>query len=216
MKVLKKILLFVVVMSGFGCTAIRLSDTMKTADFATMKSKKMLVVSKSDEVDVTENYEKEIASRLRTMGIDAIERHVKYPQLVDDNKPTPEEMVQIIEMLKKDGISGVIVTSLKETRERVEIINEGGDYYPTSTSYGKYNLTFNPDYTESYMKYDGANTGETTVLTSTIYFLEAISYDLSLEKQKQLTSISLVEVKDPNSALKVRKKFSKIIVKQFE
>ncbi len=216
MNQITKIFLFLIVLTTLSCSSIRLSDNWKSDDFSTLKTEKILIVAKSKNKQISENYEKEIVNKLRDIGIDAVELHKKYPQLTGNKKPSEEELDQLIKMFKADGINGILVSSLKETKEKVKIIVEGESYYPTSTAYGKYNFTFNPDNTQSYLKYKPYSDEDVTVYISRTYFLEAISYNLSLSEKRQLTSISLVEVKDPDSELKVRTKFSKIIAKQFK
>ncbi len=217
MRNIKIVFTITLLISLTSCTSIKLADNWKSADFSSVKEETILVIAKAKKDEIRKNYEAEIVKRLKGKGINAIELHKKYPELKTDKEKSPEETKQIVKMFQKDGINCIMITKLKDTKEEVKIITEGGNYYPTSTTHGKYNVTFNPNsYTDSYLSHRPDNPVKTTVLTTTTYFLEAITYNLALEKEKQLTSISLVTVKDPNSAEKVRVKFAKILAKQFK
>ncbi len=219
MKQIKKTLTFVILVSILSsCASVKLTDNWKSNDFNLINTEKILVIAKSKDATISKSYEKEIATRLRSRGVAAIERHLKYPFLSDNSTQTKEEIENIVQQFKKDGINGIIVTSLKDVKVKTKIITEGGyDSYPTSTnkafiSFRAYNNDVNSLNTLPIPE----TPKTTTVLKSKTYFLEAVTYNLSLEGEKQLVGILQVDVTDPESATEVLKGFSKIVTKQFK
>jgi hypothetical protein len=219
MKQIKKTITFVILVAILSsCASVKLTDNWKSNDFNSINTEKILVVAKSKDATISKLYEKEMAVRLRTRGIDAIERHLKYPLLSDKEPQTKEEIEKIVQQFKKDGINGIVVTALKDVKVKTKIISEGGyDSYSTSTnkafiSFRAYNYDVNSLNTLPALE----TPKTTTVLKSTTYFLEAVIYNLSLEKEKQLVGILQADVTDPESAEEVLKGFSKIVAKQFK
>jgi len=202
----------------FSCATVKMSDTWKSDKFNTIKNEKILVVSKSKDINVSKSYEKEIANRLRENGVDAIERHLKYPTLTDNLEQTKEDIDKIVAKFRLDGINGIVVTALKDVKVKTKIIKEGG-YVPYSTYSDKAFISFRAyiDNINTLNKLPAMETVETTtILESKTYFLEAVTYNLSLEGDKQLVGVLQADVVDPENAKNVLKEFSKIVSKQFK
>jgi hypothetical protein len=217
--IIEKTLTFVILITILsGCGSVKLTDNWKSNDFNSINNEKILVISKSKDATISKSYEKEMATRLRTRGIDAIERHLKYPLLSDNSTQTKEKIENIVKQFKKDGINGIVVTALKDVKVKTKIINEGGyDSYPTSSSKAFISFrAYNNDVNSLNTLPNPEIPKTTTVLRSTTYFLEAVTYNLSLEGEKQLVGILQVDVTDPESAEEVLKGFSKIVAKQFK
>lgn len=185
-----------------GCSPIKLMDSWKSQNFESLVNSRILVISESEEEAVRKSYETAIATKLRVQNFDAIESHKKFPSLKEAN--TPEEMSQTVQMFRDAGISAIILTSLKQTIE---------------TQNG--NMASQTDIPSSYA--DKASFGPNVAIsnvpvvsTSTTYVLEALTYNLTLAKDKQLVNVCLVDVTDPDAPEKIQKTFTKIIADQFK
>ncbi|MGI9551842.1 MAG: hypothetical protein ACR2MT_11625 [Aurantibacter sp.] len=177
-------------------------DSWKSQSFGSLSNAKILVVSKSPDPDVRKSYELAIANRLRSQGFDAVESHIELPSLQDAH--TPQEIENTIQLFMESGITGIILTSLKQTIK-------------THNS----NLSSQVGIPESYADKSsfGQNAGSLDALptsTSTTYVLEALIYNLALAENNQLVNVCLVDVTDPHSGDNIRKTFTKIIGDQFK
>lgn len=185
-----------------SCSSTKLMDSWKSQNFDSLSNSKVLVVSETPEIEMRKTYEIAIASKLRAQNLDAIESHIKFPSLKESN--TPEEAAQTVQMFKDAGISGIILTSLKQTIET----QNGGMARQTGipASYSE-KASFGPNSNDSDIP---------IVSTSRTYVLEALTYNLALEEDKQLINVCLVDVTDPDSPDKIKKTFTKIVANQFK
>ena len=213
--------LFVLLLSSvliISCASVRQSDSWKSDAFDSVMSEKIVVVAKAKDAGVSKMYESKIATKLRAKGINAIERHVKYPSLKDNENQTQEEINSIVQQFKNDGINGILVTALKDVKVRKKIItNDGGisNFTPKEKSFISFRA-YNFDANSQYKMETPEAPRDQTVLRSKTYFLEAVTYNLSLKDEKKLVGILQVDVTDPESANKVLEGFSKLVVKQFK
>ncbi len=185
-----------------SCSSTKLMDSWKAKSFDSLVNSKILVVSKSPESEVRKSYEIAIASKLRAQKINAIESHIQFPSLKEAN--TSEEVAEVVKMFKGAGISGIILTSLKQTIE-----TQNGNMATQTgipSSYAN-KASFGPN---------SASSNVPVVSTSKTYVLEALTYDLTLEKDKQLVNVCLVDVTDPDAPDKIQKAFAKIVADQFK
>ncbi|KAA1244447.1 hypothetical protein [Aquimarina sp. RZ0] len=219
MKKMKRFLLVILLcIITWSCSSVKLIDSWESKDFQAVKSKKILIAAKSPDVEVRKSYEVSIANQLRNQGINAIEIHKTFPDFEEKEDPTEEEIAEITKQFKNDGITAILVTSLKNT------INTRNDNTPKRVDipaeYQKrYFFSFNAgDDIHMLPKLSALEGGDVpkVELTSTTYVLEAITYDLSQKKDKQLVNVCLVDVTDPNSGKKILNKFSKIVSDQFK
>ncbi|QCX00634.1 hypothetical protein FGM00_11155 [Aggregatimonas sangjinii] len=185
-----------------SCSSTKLMDSWKAQNFDSLANSKILVISESPESEVRKSYEIAIASKLRAQKLDAIESHIQFPSLKEAN--TPEERAQTVQMFKNAGISGIILTSLKQTIETQNgsMASQTGipEDYRDKASFGP----------------NVGSSDVNPVSTSKTYVLEALTYNLTLEEDKQLVNVCLVDVTDPDAPDKIEKTFTKIIVDQFK
>ncbi len=177
-------------------------DSWKSQSFDSLSNSKILVISESPELNVRKSYERAIASKLRSQNLDAIEAHIQFPSLKEAN--TPKEVTQTVQMFKNAGISGIIITSLKQTIET-----------QNGTMAAQTSIPANYSKKASF----GSNSRDSNipmVSTSKTYVLEALTYNLTLKKEEQLINVCLVDVTDPDEADKIQKTFTKIIANQFK
>ncbi|MFS4491616.1 hypothetical protein [Maribacter sp. 2308TA10-17] len=195
-------LIFGVFLVLSSCASTKLMDSWKSQSFDSLSKSKILVVSESPETDVRKSYEIAIASKLRAQNLDAIESHIQFPSLKEAD--TPEETAQIVQMFKDAGISGIILTSLKQTIETQNGSMASQTGIPASY---KDKASFGPN---------AGSSDAPMVSTSKTYVLEALTYDLTLEEGKQLVNVCLVDVTDPDAPDKIQKTFTKIVADQFK
>ena len=90
-------------------------DSWKAKDFSNLSNAKILVIAGTSESDVRKSYEIDIAQKLRTKKLNAIESHIQFPSLKEAN--TTEERDQVVKQFGEAGITAIILTSLKQTIE---------------------------------------------------------------------------------------------------
>lgn len=186
----------------FSCTTTKLMDSWKSPSFNSLLNAKVLVISEHPEMDVRKLYETFIVKKLRSQNINAIEAHLQFPSL--EKTETPGAKTKILQKFKKEEISAIIITSLKQTIE---------------TQNGA--MSIQSSIPKAYSKrasFTSIKSSENSLIvaTSKTYVLEAITYNLTLEKDKQLVNVCLVDVTDPKSGDKILKSFTKIIGNQFK
>ncbi|WP_299439267.1 hypothetical protein [uncultured Aquimarina sp.] len=205
-------------MVTWSCSTIKLIDSWKSEDFQAVKSKRILVAAKSPDPSIQKSYEKAIVSKLQGQHIDAIEMHKVFPNIKDKEQRTAEEVEQILRMFKEKKIEGLLITSLKQTietnssskpeRGKIQIDNKRKGSF-TIEDYD--NLKDLPDLDK--LDFD---TSMDSKVTSTTYILESTTYDLALEKDRQLVNVCLLDVVDPDAADQVLNAFAKVISDQFK
>lgn len=218
MKKTNQFLLLLTIMFISSCASVKVVDTWKSEAFDSVVSEKIIVVAKAKDTEVSKMYETTIANKLRAKGINAIERHVKYPSLKDNENQTQEEINAIVQQFKNDGINGILVTALKDVKVRKKIMgNDGGisNLAPKDKSFISFRA-YNFDANSQHKMATPVAPKDPTVLRSKTYYLEAVTYNLSLKDEKKLVGILQVDVTDPESADKVLEGFSKLVVKQFK
>ncbi len=195
-------LIFAVFLVLSSCASTKLMDSWKSQSFDSLSNSKILVISESPETEVRKSYETAIATKLRGQNLDAIESHIQFPSLKEAN--TTEEVAQTVQMFKDAGISGIILTSLKQTIETQNGSMASQTGIPASY---RDKASFGPNSSDSDVP---------IVSTSKTYVLEALTYDLTLAEGEQLVNVCLVDVTDPQAADKIQKTFTKIIADQFK
>lgn len=201
-----------------SCSTIKLMDSWSSKDFQAIKKKKILVAAKNPDLKIRKTYEIAIANKLRNQGIDAIEIHKKFPDFEEKKTLTKEEETEIIQLFTNEGITGVMVASLKNTIETNNFETPKGADIPRE---------YRDKYFFSYSKVDDISAlpnldsidfddPPEVAIKSTTYVLETVTYDLSLAKEKQLVNVCLIDVTDPDSGSQVLSKFSKIVSDQFK
>ncbi len=199
-----------------GCGGMKLSNSYKSDKFEAFRSKKMLVISRTPLKDVRKEYELEITKKLNNQGINAVASHEAFPDLKRVDNRTSEKIEEIIATFRQQGFETILLTSLKDVKEQ-EILQRQGGYNSLMEYYGNQYITL-----KGY--YDDVNAPprlpplespeEVTYRTETTYVLEAVMYNLVLEEEKRLLSITTAEITNPDSGKIVRKAFAKIVTNE--
>lgn len=201
-----------------ACSGMKLSNSYKSDSFETIHEKKILVISRTPLEHVRTEYELEIANRLKAKGINAVASHVTFPKLKRIDNKTAERIGEVVAMFRKDGFDILLLTSLKNVQEQ-EILRQAGDYNSLPQYYGNQYITL-----RGY--YDDVNAppnlppreqeAVTYVEKSTTFILEAVTYNLALDEEKRLLSVTTAEVTNPDSGKGVRKAFAKIVADELK
>lgn len=208
-----------------NCVSIKLTDDWESKQFNETREKKILVVARATDMDVREAYEQEMVLKLKAKGINAVAAYEAFPSLKESKNRSEEEKNQIVKMFIDEGIQAVLLTALKNTKVQESSQERLYDDSFSSTRIGEYGISF-MSYLDvnstSYLTKDLIpendyinDSGLSHELSSTTYVLEAILYDLTMEKERQLVGVYHIEATDPNSASQVLKGFVKIVSKQF-
>ncbi|MCD6543299.1 MAG: hypothetical protein J7K34_02205 [Flavobacteriaceae bacterium] len=226
---MKKILTLAIILVLSSCSGVKVTDAWKADNLNTLKGKEILVIARADDMVSRQRFEQEIANKLRDAGIKATESYTKFPAMKHNKKRTEAEIDELIQIIKNEGFTGIVLTVLKDKTKEIVTSETGGytsgGYYGGYGSYGMgyggYYGGFGGYYGRSYSPYGYGYGGayvpsETRTYTSETYILETVVYNLDLPKGKQLLSVISVDVTDPKSASKIAPKYADSVVKQWK
>ena len=223
---MKKILTLAIILVLSSCSGIKVTDAWKADNLNTLKGKKILVIARSDDMVSRQRFEQEIANKLRARDIDATESYTKFPSMKHNQKRSEAEIEQVVQIIKNEGFTGVVLTVLKDKTKEIVTSETGG--YTTGGyggmgygGYGGYYGGFGGYYGSVYSPYGYGYGGsyvpsETRTYTSETYILETVVYNLDLPKGKQLLSVISVDVTDPKSSSKLAPKYAEAVAKQWK
>lgn len=218
--------LLVIFMLLQSCSSVKLVDAYFTKDDHSLKSKRILVIARSEDLDVRRAYEDELVSKIVQKGFSATTAYELFPDLKEKRNRSEVEIQEIVDQFKAKGIQSIVVTSLKHTRTfRPEPIKRE-ESMPESTQKGRYGVSFVDYYNVNSANFlssslrpvpvDSEGIDDQSFLETTIYSLEAIVFDLTLTDESQLVGIYEIEATDPKSAEQVLQKFTSIVAKQLK
>lgn len=224
---MKRIILCLSIIIGLtSCVSVvELVDQYKNDQFESIRGKKVVVINKTSDKVARERFEKDLAERLRKSGVDAIESHVAFPNL-EHKKRTEEEVDAAVKKVVDAGFAGAVVTGIRDKQTKFQTETTGGydrnvntgegmgltiynysyHYYGFGSFYGS---VYNSDLGSVYVE------PETTTTSYNVYIIEAVTYNLTAEKEDQLLGVLTVRVTDPTSYAEVADKYTKMIAKQF-
>ncbi len=224
MKIIKKgLIVLITSMLFISCASVvEVFDEWEVDKLQTLKNQKIIVLSKSNDKVARERFEKDLADRLRSSGVNAVEGFVAFPEL-EQKKRTPAEIEIEVKKVIEAGFTGVIVSGVKNKKTLSESSTVGGydrdvttghsgpmfDYFSNYGFGSFYGDSYNSDLGSVYME------AETTTNSYDVYIIEAVTYNLTLPKGEQLVAVLSVKVTDPTSYAEVADKFTKMIAKQF-
>lgn len=225
---MKKILTLAIILVLASCSGVKVTDSWKADNLNSLKGKKILVITRSDDMVSRQRFEQEIANTLRNAGVDATESYTKFPSMKHNQKRSEEDINQVIQIIKNEGYSGVVLTVLKDKSKEIVTSETGGytsggygGYGAYGMGYGGYYGGFGGYYGRAYSPYGYGYGGayvpsETRTYTSETYILETVVYNLDLPEGKQLLSVISVDVTDPKSASKIAPKYADSVAKQWK
>ncbi len=207
-----------------NCVSVKLANSWNSENFDTTKTRKILVVSRDNDMDVRTSYENAMASKLKEEGVNAVAACELFPDLKENKNRSEEEIDAIVKNFKSKGINAIILTALKDTKIEESQSQSNSNNYISTANIGRYGISFTDYYSVHSIEYiskglkpvynDNQDLG--TKLSSTTYVLEAVVYDLALAKKEQLVGVFEIEATDPSSGKKVLNKFTTLISKQFK
>lgn len=228
MELMKRIMLCLLIVVGLtNCVSVvEVVDQYKTDQFESLRNKKVLVINKTNDKVARERFEKDLADRLRKSGVDAVESYIAFPSL-ENKKRTEEEVEAAVKNVTDAGFTGAVVTGIRDKQTKYQTESTGGydrnvntgegtaltiynysyHYYGFGSFYG---AVYNSDLGSVYVE------PESTTTSYNVYTIEAVTYNLTLEKEKQLLGVLTVKVTDPTSYAEVADKYTKMIAKQFK
>ena len=233
MKKLKQILLILLaVITISSCGGIKVTDSWTADSTGDFKTKKILVIARTDDMVSRQRFEQEMANVFREAGFDVTESYKKFPNMKHNVKRTEEEVNQVVQIIMNEGFHGIVLTVLKDKSTELVTSETGG--YTSGGYYGGYGGMgygyggmggyyggFGGYYGRSYSPYGYGYGGtyvpsETRTYTSDTYHLETVIYNMDLEDGKQLISVTSVDVTDPSSASKTAPKYAEQVAQALQ
>ena len=196
-----------------SCSSVKVLDSWKGDNLATMSDKNILVIARTDNQQARIAIEEAMANDIRKAGFKATESYLKFNSMNPNKKVDPEKVQAMIE---KAGFKGVVMNVLKDYNESM-VTEESGGYYAGGTTYyggypgyygGFYGYYHNP---YSYSTYGNYVPSSSTTRISKSYILETLIYNLDEPEGKQLVSVVTTQIIDPSSITKTSKDYSKLV-----
>ena len=196
-----------------SCSSVKVLDSWKGDNLATMSDKNILVIARTDNQQARIAIEEAMANDIRKAGFKATERYLKFNSMNPNKKVDPEKVQALIE---KAGFKGFVMNVLKDYNESM-VTEESGGYYAGGTTYyggypgyygGFYGYYHNP---YSYSTYGNYVPSSSTTRISKSYILETLIYNLDEPEGKQLVSVVTTQIIDPSSVTKTAKDYSKLV-----
>ena len=212
-KTLYTFLLFGFVLLLASCSSVKVLDSWKGDNLATMSDKNILVIARTDNQQARIAIEEAMANDLRKAGLKATESYLKFNSINPNKKVDPGTVQALIE---KEGFNGVVMNVLKDYNESM-VTEESGGYYAGGTTYyggypgyygGFYGYYHNP---YSYSTYGNYVPSSSTTRISKSYILETLIYNLDEPEGKQLVSVVTTQIIDPSGVTKTAKDYSKLV-----
>ncbi len=197
---------------------MKLSNSYKSDSFENLNKKKVLVISRTPLEDIRQEYELEIVAKLKSKGINAVASHIAFPNLKRIDNKTSKRISEVISQFRKEGFDHLLLTSLKDVQEQ-EVLQKQGGYSSLNEYYGNKYITLKGYYDDlnAAPRLPAREIEETTnSILLTTYILEAVTYNLSLEEEKRLLSVTTAEVTNPDSGKEVRRAFATILASELK
>ena len=166
---------------------LRMLDYWTSEDFREYEEMKFMVVCVAEDPEIRDDFEYEIAKKLKKRNIQAGESHKIFPTLKPAN--SEEEKERYREIIRESGYNGVVLTTVKNI---IESYKEGVEVMALSTG------EVNPEH------------------LSLTYVIEAQVIDLSRSVENEMVGVNLVAVTDPASGEELVNSYSRIIGRHFK
>jgi len=210
---------FALVMSS--CSNVKVLDSWKGTNIATIKDKNILIIARTDNPQARRAFEDAMANNLRAAGFKAVESYLKFPNFSPGKKSDEDQgKDKIKSLIDKEGFHGVLITVLKDYSEAI-VTEETGGYY-AGASYGGFGgYGYYPGYyggfygyyhnPMSYSTYGSYVPSTSTTRVSKTYIVETMIYNLDQPEDQQLVGMVTSKVVDPSSVTKIAKSYSKAV-----
>ncbi|MGB5459455.1 MAG: hypothetical protein WBM91_07835 [Eudoraea sp.] len=221
---MKKISPFILLLAALfltGCSSFKIIKSYKSDSVYTMQDKNILVVGRSTKKDVRMAYEDAITKKLVASGYKATASYKKYPDFKPNTKVSDDQKQHIRTILEKDGYNGVVLTLLKDI-----VVNSrevGAEQYDAAVIYGGASMPsvyggFYAywDLPGSYSVDQVALKQEGTTITSKLYTLETVIYNLDKEDGEQLEAWITASIENPDNVINTATAYANSIAKGFK
>ncbi len=204
------------------CSSVKVLNSWKASDVEGFRDNNILVIARTTNEEARIAFEKEITREIKAKGMNATPSYTKFPTLRPNEKLTDEKKAEIKKLLQKEGFNGVVLSVVKDYQERTRVIGEGGyeasvNYgytdFPTYVGGGFYIYYYSP---LSYSNEDIYVPESEDTITSKLYVLETVAYDLELKEDKQLVAWVVSEIENPSGAITTANSYAKAISKRFK
>lgn len=222
MKKLKLLTFLLIGLLLSSCSAVKVIDAWKSPEVQSFKENKILVVARTENKDAREAFELAITDKLKAKGFNATPSYIKFPEFLPNDKSDDDRKEKIKNLLQKEGFNGVVLSILKDYQERTRSITMGG--YEASVNYGYtdwpnyvgggfYTYYYHPlSYSTEYLDVEKTE----FELTSKLYVLETVAYDLNRPDKEQLLALVNAEVENPSTAKVLAPQYAAAIAKRLK
>ncbi len=197
----------------FNCSSVKVTDSWKDVQLSDVKGKKVMVISKTEDGVVRQQFETDLVENLNLNGVNSTESFKHFPTLSASEALDGDQLKKLKKELKKQGIDMILLTVLKDVKEYTKTITYGGSGY-SMNSYPIYRRGYHRGF---YRYYNSIYIGSEPITSITSkgkkYILETIVYDLTQPENDQLLSVITTEIDNPETLGTTSLDFSKKIVK---
>lgn len=200
-------------------SGVKVLDAWRSPNASGTNDGHWLIVARTLDETARIAFEREIADALIARGANATPSYSKFPPFDPDAEMTEERKNMILQILDDEGFDNIVVTSLKDERERTT--TRGGYYYndPWNMYYPGYYGGFSSYYYHPYPYYGVTIPivgGQPTTYTTKTYYLETVAFDLKAEDNNQLLAVVTTSVENPKDAYKTANKYTEEILKALD
>jgi len=201
-----------------NCGGIKVLDAWKSPEAKTIMDKNVLVLARAANKKARTSFERDIADALIARGIKATPSFSKFPGLGEVKERDEETKKMIRDILEYEGFDAVVITSVKDVRERTT--TSGNNYYfndPWNSYYPSYYGNFYGYYNQPYV-YGVTIIGDSspTTYTTKTYYLETVAFILDADENDQLIAVVTTTIEDPKVAYKTAVKYTEEIMKALD
>ena len=203
-----------------SCSSTKVINSWKAEDAADVRSKKILVIARTDNADARKAFEDAMYREMRAEGIDGAVSYEFIEDLQANKQLSESEVENAKQMIRDKGFQAVAITVLKDKKQTVQINKEGGYYagatYSSSIDpylYNFYTYYSHPNSLPS-ARYSGNYVEPTNnVERSITYVLETLIFDLEKPEKEQLVGQVTASLEDPDSAIDVAGNYARTIAR---
>lgn len=196
-----------------NCSSVKVLDSWKSNDIESIKENSFLVVARTNNNQARITFEDEIVKQMKSNGYNATSSFSKFGSMKPNDPKTDENQKKLVELLKSEGFSGVVLTVMKDYQEETRVQKDGGYYAGSgySSYYPRYYGGFYGYFYHPMAYYSAGNYVEETVTTSTskIYILETTIYNLEKEEDNQLVAVVTSKIDNPQTASSAAEQYVK-------
>lgn len=221
MKKISPFILLLIALVLTSCSSFKVIKSWEAETAGSMQNKKILVIGRTADKDIRMAYENALTKKFVAAGYNAISSYSQFPDFNPVAKITEEQKQQIQSILEKNGYNGVVLTALKDYQEQSREVGAekyettvfyGGMGYPTAYG-GFYNYFYIPgSYSADQVRRDTSG----STITSKLYILETVVYDLELEDGKQLVAWVTASIENPDDSPSVATAYANSVAKGFK